>query len=102
MGILEQLLAPETLALLIPLSAVGGGFYLASLRIKAKMHKGLDEKEKQAISMMMKENSEIKQRVENLESIITSMDKEILALKEVDETLLNQQKVKSLSDKMKS
>ncbi len=30
------------------------------------------------------------------------MDKEILALKEVDETLLNQQKVKSLSDKMKS
>ena len=101
MGGLEQLLNPGVLAMLIPISAIVGAFYISALKIKAKMNPGITDDEKRAIAAVMNENDEIKERLANLESIITSMDKEILQLKAADETQVNQEAVKELSEKMK-
>jgi uncharacterized protein YlxW (UPF0749 family) len=83
----------------IPLSAIIGTFYLKAQKLKLERG-GVSSEEAQLIKRALVENQDLKQRVGNLESIITSMDKEILALKASDSD--DQRRVKELSDKMKN
>lgn len=94
---------PEVIVFFVPISAILGGFYYAVQKMKYKQmgDGGMTQEDKLLMAAVLKENAEIKQRLQNLESIITSMDKEILALKTFDDENINQQRVKELSDKMK-
>lgn len=97
MDIFAALLRPEVMVFMIPITAIVGGIYY-NLQ-KLKYTQGLQEGEKQVLIGIKQENQEIKDRLKNLESIITSMDKELLALKSEDEQ--NTQRVKEISDRLK-
>jgi uncharacterized protein YlxW (UPF0749 family) len=83
----------------IPLSAIIGTFYLKAQKLKLE-RSGMNADDAQLVKRALVENQDLKQRVGNLEAIITSMDKEILALKasETDD----QRRVQELSDKLKN
>jgi hypothetical protein len=104
MELIRLIFRPEIIALLIPLSAIFGGFYLAALKLKANIKAnaghGLSSDDKQLLGHALKENEEIKNRLKNLEAIITSMDKELLALKAADDSEMNQKRVQEISEKM--
>ncbi len=93
---------PEVLVFLIPLSAIIGGFYLTSLKIKAKQNPGLSSEDKKMLAGMIRDNADMKDRLENLEAIITSIDQDLLTLKASENEDNNQERVKQLSDKLKS
>ncbi len=80
----------------VPLSAIIGSYYIKALKLRNEM-RGLPPAidEEQMAKLRQLEN--INERVKNLESIITSLDKEILHLKEFDDA----QRVKELGDKLK-
>lgn len=70
-------------ALMIPISAVLGDVYLKVQKQKLKGGGNLDPKLLEAANEMPKlieENKLLKRRLENVEYIVTSMDKEILQL----------------------
>ncbi|MCU0446337.1 MAG: hypothetical protein MUE85_15630 [Microscillaceae bacterium] len=87
------------MVLSIPLAAVIGTFYLKAQKLKLGQG-GMSNDDAQLVKRALLENQDLKQRVGNLEAIITSMDKEILALKasETDD----QRRVQELSDKLKN
>ncbi|MDX2304426.1 MAG: hypothetical protein NW226_16590 [Microscillaceae bacterium] len=99
--VIRLIFRPEVLVFLIPITAIIGGFYITALKIKVRQNPSISDDEKRVIATVIHENQEIKERLSNLESIITSMDKEILMLKSADDAQINQQRVKELSEKMK-
>ncbi len=79
MDFLSSIFRPEVMVFMIPISAIVGGFYLSSLKIKAKMLSGnLSNEEKQILIQVSNENKELKKRLANLEDIVTSLDQESL------------------------
>lgn len=101
--VLKQLFSPSVVWVLIPITAIIGGM-ITSVRleqIKARKQKGLSDEELETLKRLAYKNEELTERVESLEAIITSMDKELLALKANDDKLFNKQKVKEISEKMK-
>jgi hypothetical protein len=79
MDFLSLIFRPEVMVFMIPISAIVGGVYLSSLKIKAKMLSGnLSNEEKQILIQVSNENKELKKRLANLEDIVTSLDQESL------------------------
>lgn len=64
---------PVIMIFSIPLSAIIGSFYLKALKIKSEQQSmQLNAKEERIIKAMMLENEELRQRISNLEEIVTS------------------------------
>lgn len=101
MDIISQLLNPAVLALMIPIISVGGTFFYLIRRqeLRAKIKANLGTEEKKLIKQILQNNQDLNERLSNLESIVTSFDKDLLALKENNET--NTQKVKNISQGLK-
>lgn len=79
MEIFHLIFRPEVMVFMIPISAIVGGFYLSSLKIKAKIAANdLNKEERKLLNQVSQENQELKQRLANLEDIITSMDHEAI------------------------
>jgi len=68
------------LALCIPIVAIIGGYYVKLKQMELDKSK-VSDKDLDIMKQISKENEQLKQRVENLEQIITSLDKDLLALK---------------------
>lgn len=80
----------------IPLSAIIGNYYIKALKLKSQ-NKDLSPSITNEQMQKLQQLENINERVKNLESIITSLDKEILNLKEFDDA----QRVKELGEKLK-
>ncbi len=87
-------------ALSIPIVAIMGNYFLQIQKLKHSQ--GFNDKDKKLLETTLEANTDIKTRLENLEAIITSMDKEILALHASDNAKLNQKKVEDLAKELKS
>ena len=101
--LLKMFIHPSVIWVLIPITAIVGGM-ITSVKleqIKARKQQGLSDEELEALKKLAYKSEELTERVESLEAIITSMDKELLSLKANDDKILNQQTVKEISEKMK-
>ncbi len=79
MEIFHLIFRPEVMVFMIPISAIVGGVYLSSLKVKAKMMtSSLNNEERKMLGQVMQENQELKERLANLEDIVTSIDQEAL------------------------
>ncbi|MBC8109877.1 MAG: hypothetical protein H7Y04_02325 [Verrucomicrobia bacterium] len=91
------------LALLIPIIAIVGGYIVKIIQLQSQSGQGLSGEDKKRLDLLVAQNTEMKERVENLETIITSLDKELLALQP---TQLNnyqiQKKVEELANKLEA
>ena len=101
--LLKMFIHPSVIWVLIPITAIVGSMItkVKLEQVKARKQKGLSDEELEALKRLAYKNEELTGRVESLEAIITSMDKELLSLKANDDKILNQQKVKEISEKMK-
>lgn len=68
------------IAVSIPVIAILGGYYV-KLKQMEMNKSNVSDKDLDILKQVSKENEALKQRVENLEQIITSLDKDLLALK---------------------
>ncbi len=80
----------------IPLSAIIGNYYIKALKLRQGMQGKLPAISDEQMEKLKKLEN-LDERVKNLESIITSLDRQILSLKEFDDA----QKVKELGEKLK-
>jgi uncharacterized protein YlxW (UPF0749 family) len=87
-------------ALLIPLLAIGGSFYVKLEKMRLE-NGGVSNSDKKRLDKLEEENHELRERVSNLETIITSFDKDILALQpqQLSEAQIQQQ-VEALARKI--
>lgn len=92
---------PAILALSIPIIAIVGYYYTRIKELELNK-KGISEKDLEILQKIGEENEQLRQRVENLEQIITSMDKELLALRPQNNTQSLQQQVEEILRKFKS
>jgi len=83
----------------VPITGIVAGTYLQIKKLSLKQ--GLTSEDKSLLMKSLQENNDLKSRVENLENIITSMDKEILALYGVNPKEDTSTKVKQLVNKIK-
>jgi len=67
------------LALSIPIVAIVGHYYLKLKEMESKQ-KGLSQKDEDIITKLIAENQELKERIGNLEEIVTSLDKDLISL----------------------
>jgi hypothetical protein len=81
----------------IPLSAIIGSFYLKSQKLKLQNKSGLANEDLLLLKRSLESNQNVQERLQNLETIITSLDKEILALKTQDDAL----RVKEIASEIK-
>ena len=90
------------MALSIPLSAIIGAYILKYKRMQLDKG-GLTNEDKLKIDKILNENQQLRGRVENLESIVTTFDKELLMLKTADdnETDKIQKQISELAQKLK-
>lgn len=89
------------LALSIPIVAIVGYYYTRIKEIEFNK-KGLSEKDLEILRKTSEENEQLRQRVENLEQIITSLDKDLLALRPPSNSQNLQQQVEEIVRKLKS
>ena len=92
---------PAILALSIPIIAIVGYYYMRIKELELSK-KGISEKDLEILQKISEENEQLRQRVENLEQIITGMDKELLALRPQNNTQSLQQQVEEILRKLKS
>ncbi len=60
----------------VPVSAIVGGYYYKIKKLEVE--RGLGQQEKNQINMILQENEELRQRLENVEVIVSSADLDIL------------------------
>ncbi len=87
-------------ALMIPISAIVGGYWVKIKKMELEKN-SLSPETTQKLQRVLEQNEQLRQRVENLEAIITSLDKELLALRPLDDAAENQQKVQYIVNKLK-
>jgi hypothetical protein len=68
----------------IPLAAVIGSFYLKIQKLKLEKGGQMGEREMRFLQQTYLENQEMKQRIANLEEIVTSIDREALEFKNLE------------------
>ncbi len=76
---------PEVLIFLIPLSIIIGHYYLKSQKLRLGIGEGVRPEDIKLLKENIAQNNQLNERVKNLETIITSLDKEILSLKAQDD-----------------
>ncbi len=102
--LLEKLIHPSVIWVLIPITAIIGGLYYD---LQKKRYEVLGENpllspdDIEAINQMARTNQKLAERVENIETIITSIDPDLLALKGSDESEANTRKIQALSQRIK-
>ncbi|NJL14515.1 MAG: hypothetical protein HC913_16925 [Microscillaceae bacterium] len=104
MEVFHLIFRPEVIVFFVPISAIVGGIYLASLRIKAKMmENSLSNADVALLKKVSQENNEIKERLQNLEAIVTTLDKDLLLLgkSQPDLSAEDADKIKALAKKLK-
>ncbi|GAB4408930.1 MAG: hypothetical protein OHK0053_35690 [Microscillaceae bacterium] len=104
MEIFHLIFRPEVIVFFVPISAIIGGFYLASLKVRAKMmENSLGNADLALLNKVSQENSEIKERLQNLEAIVTTLDKDLLMLSkgQPDFSAEDADKIKALAKKLK-
>ncbi|MCU0446338.1 MAG: hypothetical protein MUE85_15635 [Microscillaceae bacterium] len=78
--LLRQLISPDIIVPMmvfaIPLTAIIGSFYLKLQKLKLEKG-GMTSEEKQLLYKTYQENQELKKRVSDLESIVTSLDNQL-------------------------
>ena len=86
----------------IPLSAIIGSYVMKYKKMTLEGG-GLTNEDKLKIDKILNENQQLRGRVENLESIVTTFDKELLMLKASDdnETEKIQKQISELAQKLK-
>lgn len=86
----------------IPLSAIIGSYVMKYKKMELDKG-GLTNEDKLKIDKIVNENQQLRERVGNLESIVTTFDKELLMLKASDdnETDKIQKQIAELSQKLK-
>ena len=86
----------------IPLAAVIGSYFIKYKKLMLDQG-GLTNEDKLKIDKILNENQQLRGRVENLESIVTTFDKELLMLKASDdnETEKIQKQISELAQKLK-
>ena len=86
----------------IPLAAIIGSYILKCKKLEFDKG-GLTNDDKLKIDKILNENQQLRGRVENLESIVTTFDKELLMLKASDdnETEKIQKQISELAQKLK-
>lgn len=96
---LQALLSPAVLGIFVPLSAIIGFFYYINRRqeLKAKLKADMSAEDKQMFLEVLRNNKELSQRVENLESIVTSLDQDLIAIPPDHNSQENSRKVEKLS-----
>lgn len=70
---------PAILALSIPIVAIVGHYYLKLKEMESKS-KGFSQKDEDTLKKIIAENQELKERITNLEEIVTSLDKDLISL----------------------
>ena len=60
----------------VPVSAIVGGYYYKIKKLDVA--RGLGQQEQQQLNLIMQENEELRQRLENVEVIVSSADLDIL------------------------
>ncbi len=90
------------IALMIPIVAILSGTWIKAEKMKADRQKlnPVDRETILKLNQAVQQNDELKERVKNLEYIITSMDESILALHAVDRDE-SKDKVAQLAEKIK-
>lgn len=103
MEILRLIFNPAVVWVFIPIIAIGGKYYaeIRKAKYQALAKQGLSDEDKQILKELALQNSNLNERVESLEEIITSMDKELIALGKQQQSENQQQRVKEIADKMK-
>lgn len=86
----------------IPLSAIIGSYFMKYKKMQLDQG-GLTNEDKLKIDKIVNENQQLRERVGNLESIVTTFDKELLMLKVADdnETDKIQKQILELAQKLK-
>ncbi|HAS42783.1 MAG TPA: hypothetical protein DCS93_20040 [Microscillaceae bacterium] len=98
-GIFEMLFRPEVMVFLVPITGIAGFVYLRAQKLKAGQ--ALTGEEREMLSHALHENENLKNRVENLESIITGLDKELLQIKANDDAKEVEDRVRRLADALR-
>lgn len=100
--IVKTIFAPEVIAPImifsIPISAILGSFYYKLQKLKVENKLGLAPEDLDLLRQSLAESKNMNERVKNLETIITSLDKEILTLKAAENEAEN---VKKLAENVK-
>jgi hypothetical protein len=88
--VLNRLFSPEVIVPMmifsIPLSAVIGSYYHKIQKLKLEKGGQMGEREMRFLQQTYLENQEMKQRIANLEEIVTSLDRDSLAFKNLENT----------------
>jgi cell division protein FtsB len=95
---------PAILALCIPLVAIIGGYYVKIKQMNLDKNGGsggIDFKDKQQFNQILKENQDLRKRIENLEGIVTSLDKEFITIRPVNDTEEITKQIEALAKKLK-
>ena len=89
------------MALLIPILAIAGNFVIKIIRLRTEA--GVSGDTRKLLEKIERDNIDLRERVENLETIITSLDKELLALQPTRLSNLQIQKqVEELAKKLEN
>lgn len=102
MEILGLIFRPEVMVFLVPITVIGGYYLLEIQKQKVKLaevNKGTNEQDPKVVQQLVQENREVKERLGNLEAIITSMDQELLSLKASGQDS-DRQKVEEITKKL--
>jgi hypothetical protein len=109
MGFWEAVLRPEVIApfmvFSIPLAAIIGSFYYKIQKMKLEKGGGgssMTDEERLLVKRLINDNVEMRDRVENLEAIITSLDKELLQFKALNDSEATKKYVADLADQMQA
>ncbi|MCS6796436.1 MAG: hypothetical protein NZ516_10795 [Raineya sp.] len=89
------------LFLSIPLVAIIGHYYVKIKRIELEKN-NISDKDRQNIDFLLQENEKLRQRVENLEQIITSIEPDLLSLRPYQKEDNLQKQVEELARKLRN
>lgn len=82
--IVRIIFSPKVLVILmvfsIPLAAIVGSFYLKAQKLKLQAG-GIKQEDVLLLKKTISENQDLKKRVENLEAIVTAIDKDVIDFK---------------------
>lgn len=99
MSLFDAIFRPEIMVFLVPITAIAGHYFYRAQKLKASGQ--LTGEERKMLSHMIHENEDLRGRVENLESIITGLDKELLQLKANEDAKEVENRVRKLADALR-
>ncbi|PKQ68274.1 Phage shock protein B [Raineya orbicola] len=98
---LNPAIITSVLVFSIPLVAIIGGYYVKLRRMELEKG-GVSEKDRKNIDFLLQENERLRQRVENLEQIITSIEPDLLSLRPLQKENDLQKQVEELARKLRN